>query len=86
MTKVEELREAATCKAPRPRFLNEIEPRVLQWIHLTSLWKCKMESAGRDRNYATWTASEQTDIPGVDPGSKRTPYSRPELGSQLQTR
>ena len=29
---------------------------------------------------------EQTDIPGVDPGWKRTPYSRPGLGSRLQTR
>ena len=27
MTGQEELREAATCKAPRPKFLNKIEPK-----------------------------------------------------------
>ena len=27
MTGQEELREAATCKAPRPKFLNTIEPK-----------------------------------------------------------
>ena len=29
---------------------------------------------------------EQTVIPGVDPGWRRAPYSRPGLGSRLQTR